>query len=130
MDEWLRHCAQNLCLLWFVSKDWISTEGRNFFTISYRIKKRLFFKKVYEIRMKQLYGELIKKSTDILLLVSGFVIASLIPRPRKVWPMTTNFGPIIILKNQKLKAKVIIYLSNIAEGFRLRIRLKIYARII
>ena len=60
--------------------------------------------------MKQHLGELIKKSTNrySILLVSGFVIASLIPRPRKVRPMAKNFGPSIALKNQKLKAKVII----------------------
>ena len=44
--------------------------------------------------------------------------------------MTNNFGPSIVLKNQKLKAKVMIYLGIIVEGFRLRIRLKIYAKLL
>ena len=42
-----------------------TTEGNNFFTISYRIfENRRFFKKMYEIKMKQLLGELIKISTN------------------------------------------------------------------
>ena len=42
-----------------------TTESNSFFKISYRIfeNKRLFFKKMYEIRMKQLKEEKIKKST-------------------------------------------------------------------
>ena len=49
MDEWLSHRAHNLLLLWLVSKGWISTEGHNFFTISYRFfekKKAGFYKDV------------------------------------------------------------------------------------
>ena len=65
---------------------------------------------MYENKTKQVLGELIKESANIysILLVSGFVIASLIPRPRKVWPMANNFGPSIALKNQKFKVKVTI----------------------
>ena len=93
-----------------MSAGWNSTERHIFFTISYRFfeKKKLFFTKMYENRTKQVLGELIKKSATrySILLVSGFVIASLIPGLRKVWPMANNFGPSIALKNQKMTRNV------------------------
>ena len=65
LDDWLKYSAPTLRLFWFRSLESNTTKDNNFFTISYRIleNKRLFFKKMYEIRMKQVYGELIKKST-------------------------------------------------------------------
>ena len=55
LDEWLNYCAPTLLLFWFGSRGSNTTRDNNFFTISYRIleNKRLFFKKMYEIRMKQ-----------------------------------------------------------------------------
>ena len=55
LDEWLNYCAPTLLLFWFGSLGSNTTKDNNFFTISYRIleNKRLFFKKMYEIGMKQ-----------------------------------------------------------------------------
>ena len=56
MDGKLCHLELNLVLLWFVSLSSNTTESNSFFKISNRIfeKNRLFFKKMYEMRMKQL----------------------------------------------------------------------------
>ena len=55
MVEWLIYCAPFLPLLWFGSWGSNITKDNNFFTMSNWIleNKRLFLKKMYKIRMKQ-----------------------------------------------------------------------------
>ena len=62
----VKHAESNLLLFKLLSLSSNTTERNSFLKISLRIfeNSKLFIKKIYEIRMKQLEGELIKKSRN------------------------------------------------------------------